>query len=385
VVVGVALACVVPTASGQSRQYELDPTREWREQAAPAVGSDRWTVAEARRLIVDGQEDRAERLLTRWLRENEGRTEDIVAEALLARGDARVADGDEFSALYDYERLLREYPDSAAFERAVERELEIAIAYAGGLKRKLFGVRLLDTDDIAIELLIRTQERMPGSAMAERAAIELADFFYQRRDIELAGESYGLYLENFPDGPSSQRAARRQIYTDIARFKGPRYDASMLLDAKVRIGRFMERFPADAERRGINEGLVDRLDESLAAQLLESAEWYVQVGQDASARLVLRRLVDRYPNTMSAAAARDMLRRRGWDRVESGGDGDESAGESADRAAESAGGARDMVDEASAGAADDGADDAGERGADAARDEPSGEPLGGEETDAGRG
>jgi len=312
-IVGVVLIALLGSpAWGQSRTYELDATRDWRETSAPAVGSDAWTIAEARRLIVDGQEDRAARLLTRWLRDNEARNDELVAQALLARGDARTADGDEFSALYDYERLLREYPESPAFERAVERELEIAIAYANGLKRKLLGLRLLDTDDIAVELLIRVQERLPGSALAERAAIELADYFYRERQIELAGESYGLYLENFPEGPAAQRAARRRIYTDIARFKGPRYDASMLLDAQVRIRRFMQRFPADAERRGINEGLVDRLDESLAAQQLESAEWYLQVEQDASARLVLRRLVDRYPNTMAASAAMRVLEERGW-------------------------------------------------------------------------
>lgn len=316
---GLAAACVLllltPSAAAQSREYELSETLEWEEVDAPPVGSDEWTVAEARRLIVDGRPGRAERLLTRWLDDNEGRREEIVADALLARGDARVAQGDEFDALYDYEELIRDYPQSDAFERAVERELEIGIAYIDGMRRKLdllFGARILEADDIGVELLIRVQERLPGSALAERAAINLADYFYRKRQIELAGEAYGLYLENFPDGPSARRAARRQIYTDIARFKGPRYDASMLIDAKVRIRRFIERFPADAERRGINEGLVDRLDESLAAQLLEAGEWYMQVDQDASARLTLRRLIDRYPNTLSAQAAKRTLESRGW-------------------------------------------------------------------------
>jgi hypothetical protein len=323
-------------APGQSIEYELDSGGSVRAIEAPPVGSDVWTVAEARRLIVDGQPDRAERLLTRWLDEAEQRAgipDFLMAEALLARGDARVADRDEFEAFFDYEELIREYPETEAFGRAIEREVEIAIAYADGMRRKLWGLRILDATDVAIEILIRTQERLPGSALAERAAIELADHFYERREIALAGEAYGLYVENFPNGAEARRAARRQIYTDIARFRGPRYDASMLLDAQVRIRRFMERFPADAERRGINAGLIDRLDESLAAQLLASAEWYLDVGEDASARLTMRRLIDRYPATLAAKAAARMLEERGWALPsQAAGDGQPSA---ADESSES--------------------------------------------------
>jgi len=239
------------------------------------------------------------------------------------RGDARVADRDEFKALYDYEELIREFPESEEFEPAVSRELEIGIEYLNGLKRKVWGIRWVDAGDVGVETLIRVQERLPGSDLAERASIELADYFYRERRIELADEAYGLYLENFPEGAHARKAARRRVYTAIARYRGPSYDASMLLDAQVRIRRFRERFPAEADRRGINEGLIGRLDESLAAQLLNGAEWYLATGEDASARLTLRRLLERYPGTVSAEAARSLLRERGW--VEGAGGGEVGA------------------------------------------------------------
>ena len=286
-------------------------------------GGGAWVISEARRLILDGQEDRAERMMTRWLRDEANAGKAIRARALLVRGDARVADRDEFKALYDYEELIREFPESAEFEAAVARELEIGIEYLNGLKRKVWGIRWVDAGDVGVETLIRVQERLPGSDLAERASIELADYFYRERRIELADEAYGLYLENFPDGAHARKAARRRVYTAIARYRGPSYDASMLLDAQVRIRRFRDRFPAEADRRGINEGLIGRLDESLAAQLLNGAEWYLATGEDASARLTLRRLVERYPGTLSAEAARSLLRERGWD---GGGGADEGGG-----------------------------------------------------------
>jgi len=307
------------SAIAQSRTYRLEPgrdpsvaDRDWELEDAPVEGSSEWIIAEARRLTIEGEARRARRMLTEWLDARAGFADPLKPAALLARGDALVASGEEFRALYDYEQLLREHPGSDEFERAVERELAIALRYAGGLKRRAWGIRAFDASDIAIELLIRVQERMPGSQLAERAAIELADFYYRRREIGLASEAYGLYLENYPDGPNARKAARRRIYSDIARFKGPEYDASGLLDAQVRIRRYEREYPADAAQTGITSALVERLDESLAAQQLVAAEYYLQTNQLAAARLTLRRLDDAYPRTIAARTARDIMDRRGW-------------------------------------------------------------------------
>ena len=313
---------VVLTASlaeAQSRTYRLEPgsdtevaNRDWQLEDAPVEGTSEWTIAEARRLILEGNAGRARRMLTDWIEARSGSQDPLMAAALLARGDALVASNEEFRALFDYEQLLRDFPGSDEFERAVERELAIAIRYADGLRRRAWGIRAFDASDIAIELFIRIQERMPGSQLAERAAIELADFYYRRRDIGLASEAYSLYLENFPDGPNARHAARRRIYSDIARFKGPEYDASGLLDAQVRIRRYQQEFPADAAETGINSALVERLDESLAAQQLVAANYYLRTEEVAASRLTLQRLVTAYPRTIAARTARTLLADRGW-------------------------------------------------------------------------
>lgn len=319
VAAGLTAVVVSQSAQAQSRTYRLEPgrdpqvaDRDWELEDAPVEGSSEWLISEARRLTIEGEANRARRILTEWIDSRAGVPDPLMPTALLARGDALVAVGEEFLALYDYERLLREYPGSDEFERAVERELAIALQYAGGLRRRAWGIRAFDASDVAVELFIRTQERLPGSQLAERAAIELADFYYRRREIGLASEAYGLYLENYPDGPNARKAARRRIYADIARFKGPEYDASGLLDAQVRIRRYERDFPADAAQTGINSALVERLDESLAAQQFVSAEYYLRTKQYAAARLTLRRLEENYPRTIAAANARTILEQRGW-------------------------------------------------------------------------
>lgn len=299
--------------------------RAWTPEAPPPASGDEAVIADARRLLAEDRPTAAWRLVDPWIERNDGRGNPLLAEALLLRADALLARGLEFDSLYDYERVIREFPGSPSFATAVERELDIALTYLDGLRKRFLGVRIIDASDIAVELLIRVQERMPGSALAERAAIELADYYYREREMELARDAYEIYLENFPRGPNAVHAERRLIYADIARFKGPRYDASGLEDARVRIRNFAARYPAEADRAGINEGLVARIDESQAAQLLDSAAWYAGRGDEPAARYTLRRLVRAYPETIAAAEALRVLRDRGWGEPAEAGDAGDAA------------------------------------------------------------
>lgn len=311
-IVWVASACAAGRAHAQSQAFSLNEGREWVLENAPEPDSDQALISEARRLIADAQPARAERNLSQWLDAPQNKTSPHRAEALIARADALAMQGREYAALYDYEEVIRNNPGSPVFARAIERELEIAIRYINGLRRQFLGIFTIDATNIGIELLIRTQERLPGGQLAERAAIELADHYYRTREVELAAEAYELYVLNFPEGPNVRKAARRRVYADIARFKGPQYDTSNLIDAQVRIRRFARDYPAEAERTGLNQALINRLDDSLAAQLLEAAQWYMQTEEDAAARHVLRRLLRDYPQSSAARRAEGIMTERGW-------------------------------------------------------------------------
>jgi outer membrane protein assembly factor BamD (BamD/ComL family) len=123
---------------------------------------------------------------------------------------------------------------------------------------------------------------------------------------------YSIFRQNFPNSPRVQRAMLREIEANIARFKGPRYDGSGLLDAKLLIEEYQNQFPADAIRSGITEGLDAWIDESAAQQVLDTARWYLKVDDEASARFVLARLIRRHPATDAADEALDMMLERGW-------------------------------------------------------------------------
>lgn len=302
-----------PRVSGDTRPgYRLDESGRWVPAATPEPGSDEATIAEARRALAEDRPSAAIIILDRFIEAKDRTDNPLLPQAYLLRADAVSAAGNEYEALYDYEAVIKQFAGTPEFVTAIERELEIGIRYCNGFNRKWLGFRWMSADDIGQELLIRVQERLPGSRAAERAGIELADYFYRNHDLKSASDAYDLFLQNYPNSPYRLKAMQRRVYSRIGQYKGPRYDGSPLLDAQVLVRRFMAMYPSKAEESGIDEALLTRIDESAALQLMENAAWYIKSGNGAAARYTLKRLIRQHPETATAQRALDVLIERGW-------------------------------------------------------------------------
>lgn len=310
------MALAAAPALAQQRELKLDENNEWQTTRQPVEGTDEWIVARARQDLADDRPGAALSAIDAWIRAQEaqrsGSPSPYMADAILVRADATTASGDEYEALYDYERVIKEFPGTPAFTTAVDRELDIGTRYVNGLERKFFGIRMLDATDIGEELLIRVQERLPGSRTAERAGIELADYYYREHDLSLASEAYDLFTQNYRNSQYTMKAMQRRVYATIAQFKGPRYDGSKLLDAEILVKRFASLYPTQAREAGLDEALLARLDESAGLSMLESAKFYISRGDYPSARYTLTRLLDEHPQTAAAKTAFQTLEDRGW-------------------------------------------------------------------------
>ncbi len=303
------------TAIAQSKEIKLDKNGEWFSTRQPVEGSDEWTIARARQDLADDRAAAAFSTIDNWIRTNErriGGVSPFLAEAILVRADALTATGDEYNALYDYERVIREFPGDPAYVTSIERELDIGVRYVNGLKRRFFGVRILESTDIGEELLIRVQERLPGSRLAERAGIELADYYYKEHELPLAAEAYELFNENYRNSQYAMKAMQRRVYATIAQFKGPKYDGSKLVDAQILVKRFASLYPAEAQKVGLDDALLARLDESSAISRLETAKWYLAREDGPSAKYVLNRLIVDHPQTAAAKTAFDLMEQNNW-------------------------------------------------------------------------
>jgi outer membrane protein assembly factor BamD (BamD/ComL family) len=283
-------------------RYELTD-RGLQKIAEPPANSPEARLLAIRKAIAQERAGEAVDLATQWIEQHPNHP--MLPEAYLLRGDAHTANDDFYKSLFDYEYVLRAYPASTQYETALERELAVAEAFARGVKRRVWGMKWLPAESEAEELFIRIQERAPGSKVAERAGLELAEYYYRRSEMQLAAQAYGLFLANYPNSQWKQHVMQRQITANLATFKGPAFDATGLIEAKTRLADYKSQFPAAAEQLGA-QAMLTRVDESLALRSLQVAQWYDRTGNKASARFMYQRVLKDHAGSV---AAKDALRR----------------------------------------------------------------------------
>jgi len=306
--VSTLLAASFAGVASAQQEYRLGDDGQWARTNEVDPTSPEGRLAEAKRTLAEGDASRAQNLASKWIERYPDHG--LIAEAYLVRADALRAQSDEYEALFDYEYIARTYSGSETFVTALEREQEIAEQYAAGMNRKLWGLRIAPADDEAEELFIRVQERLPGSRLAERAGMALADFYFDRREMNLATEAYALFIQNYPHSDQVTKARKRLIYSHLARFKGPRYDATSLYEARASLEELEAVEPITAQQVGA-EALLTRINESDAEKMLVTAQWYERTGDLVAAEFTIRRLIGRYPDTaaaMSAARLADALK-----------------------------------------------------------------------------
>ncbi|USN99513.1 MAG: outer membrane protein assembly factor BamD [Phycisphaeraceae bacterium] len=312
-VIGSCLLLVLLGRTAVAQDYILDEHGEFVPESTPVEGTDEWVIAQAAAAIARDDAAEAKRLLNPWIEANKRTDNALLPRAYLLRGDAKILQHDEYEALYDYEAVIKQFPGSEEFQPAVVREMDIAQKYLDGMRRKLWGwIRVEPARQLGEELMIRAQERLPGSRVSEDAAIRLAEHYYKTRRLDLAVEMFDIFRTNYPDSDYAKQALLGQIYANVAQFKGPAYDASNLVEAELLLDRYVQQYPADALKSGIAEGLGSRIDESRAQQMLESARWYRGRGDDASAKFVFKRLLRRHPSTSAAQTALRTMQELGW-------------------------------------------------------------------------
>ena len=300
------LMLVLSPAGPMAAQETYELSDEGFEKVAePDPATPEGRLQAIRRALAEDRFKDAEKQAGRWIDDYPNHSS--LPQAHLLRGDARAGRAYYFKALFDYEYIARVYPGSPEFAAALERELKIAQMFGRGLHRRLWGIRMIPAGDEAEELLIRIQERAPGSKLAERAGIELGDYYYRQSHMRLAADAYDLFQDNYPNSNWKQHAIEQQIKANLATFKGPRFDATGLLEAQRRLAEYKQRFPAGADQLGA-EPLLGRIDESLAEKDFLVARWYERQGKLVSARYGYRRVIKDFAGSAAALKAMERLK-----------------------------------------------------------------------------
>ncbi len=239
-----------------------------------------------------------------WLKANP--RHELEGEARLLLGDAKFARKKYWQALYDYEFVARNFTATPSFVAALDRERRLAEIFLGGWKRNFIWMPLIPTREEGVELLVRIQERAPGSAIGEESSLRLGAWYFETADMEMAVEAYGIFLQNYPASSQDAFVLRRIIEASLARFSGPRFDSTGLIEARQRIVEFQKKYPVQADQMGCDALLV-RIEESLAQRDFYSAHWYERRGEIVSAAVLYRRILVAHATTQAAVEAKAKL------------------------------------------------------------------------------
>ena len=303
------LVCAVTGVATAQDEFKLEKG-DWKKKTVVDPASPEGELQAVRRAIAEQQPKKATKLADAWIKKHA--RHGSMVEARFLKAEALYAWGRFFEALYDYEHVIRYYAATEYFHRALEREFVIAKSFVEGRERRLFGMRFrlggfrwLPAEGEGEELLIRIQERSPGSELGEKASLLLGDQYFKRAQMLNAIDAYDLFLINYPRSVHREHVILKLIRAHLATFKGPRFDPTGLVEASQRIKQYKSEYPANAQKMGLDSILI-RIEESIARKELFTADWYERTGQKVSAKYIHERVLRDHPQS---AAAQEALRK----------------------------------------------------------------------------
>jgi outer membrane assembly lipoprotein YfiO len=281
-------AAPAPTTASATQPLATDSTLNFIEQ-----------------LIQQGQYKDARKRCVEWLLAN--KTSPWRDRALFLEADALYGFGNRIKAFFYLDELMDEYPESSLFYRALEKQYQIADAYLNGYKRRLLYLPILGAEEEAVEMMYRIQQRSPGSPLAEKALLRTCDYYYSNGDFDLASDAYAAYIRSYPRSDILPRIKLRQAFSNLAQFRGLRFDATPVIDARIQLVAMMDDYPQVSEEENIPE-ILQRIDETFARKLFGVADFYSRTHEPKAAVYTYRFLASTYPQSPEAAKAKVALR-----------------------------------------------------------------------------
>jgi outer membrane assembly lipoprotein YfiO len=259
---------------------------------------------EAEALLARGQYKPAKKMLLAW--EKTHKKSPVRDRCILLLADVFYQADDRIKSFYYCDELMDEYPSSPLFGQALQKQFNIADAFLNGYRRVFLWFRFLDASEEGIEMMYRIQERAPGSPLAEKALLHTADYYYNDQDYDLAFDCYTSYVQRYPRSERIPRVKLRAAFSCLAQFRGVKFDATSLIDARAQLIDIEKAYPDMAQEENL-PSVVDQIDSAFAKKILEMARFYERTHEPKGAVYQYRFLCETYPDSPEAAQARARL------------------------------------------------------------------------------
>ncbi|HEX4055533.1 MAG TPA: outer membrane protein assembly factor BamD [Tepidisphaeraceae bacterium] len=305
-----ALCCLLAnTARGaEDKTWQLRDGH-WREMASrphalgPAVPDPVLDYVD--RLVAQHDYHNAKKVLIKWVKTH-NKNSPNRDRAIFIFSNIFYQDDDRFKSFFYCDELMDEYPESKLFQAALQRQFDIAQAYMDGYKDKLLGMRIVDEGAESVQMMWRIQQRAPGSPLAQQAMLSTADYYFNDRDYDLAEDCYNTYVKNYPNSDDVPRVMLRAAFSSLAQFRGTKFDASSLIDARAQLMQIQREYPQLAADENV-QTVLDQIDSAFCRKMLDTGDFYERTHEPRGAAYEYRFLAQTYPASPEAAEARRHL------------------------------------------------------------------------------
>jgi len=291
----------------RAEQLIYDPVQDrWLRAPEPVPGTEDGDLDIARQRLAREDNETARKALEEWI-ETYGPAAPRYPEALYLLGTAEIQRGHYHAARKAFEELLDDYPGSAYAEDALEGRFLIAEQYLAGKRRRALGglLRIRDREG-GLKILDDIIVNYPDTPLAEKAQLTKADYYYERREFELAEDEYARFANNFPRSRYQAKALLWSAYAALASFPGIEFDDTPLLTAKERFQTFLNAYP-DQGRQFDVPVLLEQIANTRADKTVAIARYYERADALPAALYYYRATIVRWPTAPAAADARARL------------------------------------------------------------------------------
>jgi tetratricopeptide (TPR) repeat protein len=305
-----ALACVMcngVTRAEDNQTWEFRSGR-WLEAARPTTipTVDEPMLDQAEQLLVQHDPKAAKRILLAWYKVN--KQSPVRDRCIFLLSDVFFQQDDRVKSFFYCDELMDDFPESKLFPAALQKQFDIAYDYLNGYKDRFMGMRILDMGTEGVQMMWRIQQRSPGSPLAERGLRATADYYFNDSDYDLAEDAYNAYIQSYPRSGQIPQMKLRAAFSSLAQFRGVKFDATDIIDARAQLMVIQKEYPDLAEEENV-QTVLDQIDSAFAKKLLDLGEFYERTHEPRGAAYEYRFLIQTYPNFPEADLARGHLQR----------------------------------------------------------------------------
>jgi outer membrane protein assembly factor BamD (BamD/ComL family) len=307
----IVLSIAVFAGFAPADTWHLGAEGDWEKVADDATGKYMLAVANVKQLISAGQVEPAQQALEQ-LKADFPDTAGPDLDAFMA-AEMLYAEGKWSKAIKKYEEFIQAFSTSSLYESALEREYSIALAYLNGQKRKVLKVLRLSAYEEGVKIMRRIADRTGDAPIAKRALVAVArscekrgKFFVMDPDLTDAYETWADISFRWPTGDIGKEALLGMAHSLHSAYRSHKYDSATLESARNYYEEFKSRYPELADEHNI-DAKITIVDEQLAYKQLAIGEYYERAENKQAANLYYQLVVDDWPGTPAAQAARAKL------------------------------------------------------------------------------